>query len=90
MEYLGFAPRKIGRWWDNAEEIDLVAIGETNIAFIECKWRNQKVDYSTYTDLTRKAETVNAAQGLKKDYVIFSKSGFKENLKKAEGKFYTY
>jgi hypothetical protein len=72
IEYLGFRPRKIGRWWDNAEEIDLVAIGDDTAAFIECKWRNQKVDYMVYNDLVRKSGYVSLPPGLKKNYVIFS------------------
>jgi AAA+ ATPase superfamily predicted ATPase len=90
LEFLGFRPRKIGRWWDNSEEIDLVAIGDNSAAFIECKWRNQKVDYGVYNNLTRKADIVSLPPGLKKEYVIFSKSGFKDNLEEAEGRFYTY
>ncbi len=38
--YLPFVPKKIGRWWNNKEEIDIVAFDDENIAFIECKWRN--------------------------------------------------
>ncbi|NIM13341.1 MAG: AAA family ATPase [Candidatus Aminicenantes bacterium] len=90
LEFLGFRPRKIGRWWNNSEEIDLVAIGDNSAAFIECKWQNQKVGYTVYNNLTRKADIVNLPPSLKKVYVIFSKSGFKDNLEKAEGRFYTY
>jgi AAA+ ATPase superfamily predicted ATPase len=90
LDFLGFRPRKIGRWWNHSEEIDLVAIGDDSAAFIECKWQSQKVGYTVYNDLTRKADIVNLPPGLKKVYVIFSKSGFKENLEKAEGRFYTY
>ena len=90
LEFLGFRPRQIGRWWNNSEEIDLVAIGDDSAAFIECKWRNQKVGYTVYNDLTRKAALVNLPPGLEKNYVIFSKSGFKDNLENAAGRFYTY
>ena len=31
---------KVVRWWNNKEEIDLVAFDDENIAFIECKWQN--------------------------------------------------
>jgi hypothetical protein len=48
------------------------------------------VGYSVYNNLTRKANIVGLPPGLKKVYVIFAKSGFKDNLEKAEGKFYTY
>jgi uncharacterized protein len=89
-EYLGFVPRKIGRWWDNSNEIDLVAIGEDRVAFIECKWRNQPVDYSIYNALIQKAEKVNIPPNLEKEYVFFAKSGFKGNVENAEGRFITY
>ena len=90
LEFLDFRPRKIGRWWNNSEEIDLVAIGDDSAAFIECKWHNQKVGYAVYNNLTRKANIVDLRPGMKKVYVVFAKSGFKDNLEKAEGKFYTY
>ncbi|HHD81823.1 MAG TPA: ATP-binding protein, partial [Campylobacterales bacterium] len=31
---------KIGRWWNNKEEIDIVAFDDEHICFIECKWQN--------------------------------------------------
>ena len=39
-KYIDFIPLKIGRWWNNKEEIDIVAFNEDKIAFIECKWQN--------------------------------------------------
>ncbi|MGL5901488.1 MAG: ATP-binding protein, partial [Cetobacterium sp.] len=33
-----FAIRNLGRWWDKNEEIDIVALGEDEILFGECKW----------------------------------------------------
>ena len=41
LKYLNFIPKKAGRWWNNKDEIDIVAFDEKNIAFIECKWQNQ-------------------------------------------------
>jgi len=40
-KYLNFTPTKVGRWWNNKEEIDIVAFDENNICFIECKWQNR-------------------------------------------------
>jgi len=40
LKYLEFVPTKIGRWWNNKQEIDIVAFDDKNIAFIECKWQN--------------------------------------------------
>lgn len=43
LKYLLFVPKRVGRWWNNQEEIDIVAMDDENICFIECKWQN-KVD----------------------------------------------
>ena len=40
QKYFSFRPLKIGRWWNNKEEIDIVAFDDNNICFIECKWQN--------------------------------------------------
>ena len=39
-KYFEFRPRKIGRWWNNREEIDIVAFDDKHICFVECKWQN--------------------------------------------------
>ncbi|MBD3823350.1 MAG: ATP-binding protein [Epsilonproteobacteria bacterium] len=41
QKYCDFIPNKIGRWWDNKQEIDIVAFDDKNILFIECKWQNK-------------------------------------------------
>ena len=90
VKYLGFTPMKIGRWWNNQEEIDLVAIGKEKAAFIECKWQSQKVGHKVLLELLRKAELVEIDPTLAKVMVVFSKSGFKEGVEKAEGKFISF
>ena len=40
LKYLTFVPKRVGRWWNNQEEIDIVAMDDENICFIECKWQN--------------------------------------------------
>ncbi len=89
VKHLGFTPLKIGRWWNNQEEIDLVAIGETDVAFIECKWRNQKIGHNVLNELKRKAELVDIDPHLKKTMVIFSKKGFKNNAETLDGRFHS-
>ncbi len=42
-DFLDFRPLKVGRWWNNKEEIDIVAFDDENISFIECKYQD-KVD----------------------------------------------
>ena len=88
--YLGFCPVKIGRWWNNKEEIDLVAISEEKIAFIECKWQTQKVDGRVLFDLARKSELTGVGDHLEKEMVLFAKSGFTDGLEKSDGRFYVF
>ena len=90
VKYLGFIPIKIGRWWNNQEEIDLLAIGEEKAAFVECKWQNQKVGHKVLLELLRKSEMVKIDQGLEKVIVIFSKSGFKDGVERSAGRFFSF
>ena len=90
VKYLGFTPIKIGRWWNNQEEIDLVAIGKEKAAFIECKWQNQKVGHKALLELLRKSELVEIDPTLEKVMVVFSKSGFRDSVEKADGKFISF
>ena len=89
LEYLiqsdkiSFYIKEYGVWWGNnpverrQEEIDLVAIGDDEIVFGESKWRNQLLDRSVLKDLKNKAKLFSQE---KKQYMLFSKSGFSENL----------
>ena len=79
LHYLGFVPLKIGRWWNNKEEIDLVAYDEKHIAFIECKWRNKPADKQVLDALKRKSRIIDSS--LEPLYIIFSKSGCTQSLK---------
>jgi uncharacterized protein len=90
IKYLGFIPIKIGRWWNNKEEIDIVAIGEKKVAFIECKWQSQKVGHNVLLELLRKSKLVKIDPNLEKVMAVFSKSGFKNGVEKARGKFFSF
>ena len=85
-KYFNYSPIKIGRWWNNKEEIDLVAYDKNNITFIECKWQNQKVGYNVIENLIRKTEFVlnNKEDKRNINYIIFSKSGFKSSFTENE------
>ena len=52
---LPFLPERIGAWWSNEEEIDLVAAGEGALLVGECKWTNRPVGTNVLDDLKRKA-----------------------------------
>ncbi|MEM7533527.1 MAG: ATP-binding protein [Chloroflexota bacterium] len=74
---------KVGHWWNRNHEIDLVAIGEEAILFGECKWSTKAVGTNILDDLKQKSHV--ALRSIKNppkrvNYVLFSRSGFTENL----------
>lgn len=77
---LPFKARSIGRWWNNKEEIDIVAYDDQqSFIFGECKWKNKKVGLNELYNLERKAD--NFFDVKQKYFALFSKSGFSEELK---------
>ncbi|MCD5413558.1 MAG: ATP-binding protein [Clostridiales bacterium] len=78
---LPFIVKKHGKWWDRNAEIDVVAIGEDEILFGECKWSNKHIGLNILKKLKEKAKLVNWRKNTRKDfYILFSKSGFSEEL----------
>ncbi len=76
-----FPIKKLGRWWNNNEEIDIVAFGDKDIIFGECKWSNKKVGLSVLFSLKEKSKKVNWNNNSRKEYfILFSKEGFSEDL----------
>ena len=73
---------RYGRWWDKNSEIDIVGIGEIDIIFGECKWSNKKVGINILEELVKKSENVEI-KGKNRSYILFSKSGFTEELMKS-------
>jgi uncharacterized protein len=74
---------KLGRWWNNNTEIDLIGLDEEsrNIIFGECKYLNSKVGTDILKNLEQKAEQVPWHNGDRTEhYIIFSRSGFKKEL----------
>ncbi len=73
---------KLGRWWGTnpakkrEEEIDIVAPGEGQMLFGECKWRNELVDAGVLQTLVERGEIFSCPE---KYYFVFSKSGFDES-----------
>ena len=72
---LEFRFKKIGRWWNNSEEIDLMAYDTKNLILGECKFKNSKF---TFDDFSKLKEKYNSNKN--KIYYLFSKSGFDKNL----------
>ena len=87
---LPFLFKKIGRWWGSnpkercEEEIDFIAFSGTNAFFAECKWRNSQTGVDILEDLMRKAALLPNFTNIY--YMLFSKSGFEDSLKRRAGK----
>jgi len=78
---LPFRFSKIGRYWDNKTEIDILAFDATggNVLVGECKYKGKAFDSGDFDDLKQKhfphKENANI------HYFIFSKGGFTEPVK---------
>ena len=78
---------KLGRWWNGNQEIDIVGINSTEneIIFGECKFykEGKLMDETIFYDLLEKAKNVEWKKYNRKEmYILFSISGYSENLKK--------
>ena len=74
---------KVGRWWDNNSEIDIVALDKEggNIIFGECKYRTGKVGVDVLRELEVKSEQVAWKKGIRQSYfILFSINGFTDEL----------
>lgn len=84
---LGITFDKLGRWWNNQEEIDFIGINQENgkdIIFGECKfYTNKLMDSKIYYKLKEKAKLVEwNKENRKEKYILFSANGYTEELKK--------
>ena len=73
-KYINFIPTKIGRWWNNHDEIDIVAFNDNHIAFIECKWQNQVNKEEVKNKLIQKAKDL--VQDKTPVYLVVTKEDF--------------
>ena len=74
---------KVGRWWNNNTEIDIVALDKegNHIIFGECKYWTNKVGMDVLWSLEKKAEQVEWKRGTRKSYfILFSINGFTDEL----------
>jgi AAA+ ATPase superfamily predicted ATPase len=82
----GFSGRfnKVGRWWDNRQEIDIVALdslGE-DIFFGECKHTNEPMDTHVFYALNEKKKAVSWKRETRREYfVFFSINGYTNQMK---------
>ena len=75
---------KIGRYWDSKDEIDIVALDPEgkNLILGECKYWAEPVGVSVLRDLEAKTDSVVWERDNRKVwYVLFSSSGFTDELK---------
>ncbi len=83
---------RVGRWWGNRDvEIDIVALdtlGGKDILFGECKlYETEPVGLEVLNVLQKKAVSVNwGGADRRETYVLFSESGFTEELTEAAAK----
>ena len=74
---------KVGRFWNNTTEIDIVAFdsNDYDIIFGECKYREQKLDIDVFYALLDKAKEVDWKKGNRREwYVLFSINGFTDKM----------
>ena len=85
-----FIFKRIGRWWGNnpkerrEEEVDFIAVSGDKAVFGECKWRNEQSGEDIFEDLRRKAGLFQGFTFV--HFMLFSKSGFTNALKKRAAK----
>lgn len=73
---------KMGRWWKQNVEIDIVATDTESKDFLfgECKYSNTPVDIGTLVQLQEKSAAFQVPG--ERYFVLFSKSGFTPRLVK--------
>ncbi len=84
---LPFQFDRIGRYWKNGAEIDIVAFDSNREqAFIaECKWSSKKVGTNILDELIVKSSVLQQKNNFKKIYyALFSKSSFADGLRQTK------
>ncbi|CAA6819555.1 MAG: archaeal ATPase, fused to C-terminal DUF234 domain [uncultured Sulfurovum sp.] len=76
-KYIEFIPKKIGRWWNKNEEIDVVVMDDEHICFIECKWQKDVNKERVLHQLIKKSKMVK--HELKESFLVVCKDGFELN-----------
>lgn len=74
LKYLSFVPKRVGRWWNNQEEIDIVAMDDENICFIECKWQNKADKVRVEEALKEKSKIVKHEK--KEHFLVMTKENY--------------
>ncbi|WP_027399792.1 AAA family ATPase [Anaerovorax odorimutans] len=88
-EKWNFTFDKVGRWWNNDKEIDIVALDSSGngIIFGECKYWEGKVGINILEALEEKVKSVEWKRDDRKEYfILFAINGFTEELIEAAKK----
>lgn len=75
---------KVGRWWDNSHEIDVVGLFEADNLLVlgECKYWTGPLGLNILSQLEQKAAFVDwHRENRKTIYILFSINGFRDDLK---------
>jgi len=73
---------KVGRWWDGAIEIDIVALDNSgnNIIFGECKYWKDIVGVNVLAALEEKSKKLSWRENCSRYFVLFAINGFTDEL----------
>jgi hypothetical protein len=80
---LSFLPERIGGWWNQDAEIDVLAVNlSEKIALLgECKWNLHPVGVGVLNDLKQKAQILKKEHAIQEmQFVIFARRGFTPEL----------
>lgn len=80
---LGFTFNKLGRWWNNTTEIDIVGYDSNGIDIIfgECKYINNQMDVDVLYNLEKKAKEVEWKKDNRREkFILFSINGYSKRL----------
>ena len=86
---LSFLPERIGSWWDHSNEIDVLAVSDSERALLvgECKWSTSPVGSDILEDLKRKTQMLQRTKSWDRiTYFLFAKSGFTPALQEQASK----
>lgn len=74
---------RVGRWWNNNTEIDIIAYDSngSDIIYGECKFTEKPVDVDIYYQLVEKSKAVNWKSHGREHFILFSINGFTKQMK---------
>ncbi len=82
---LPFPLHRVGRWWDNQSEIDVVGLNEEQnaILFGEVKWSAKPIGTNIFQGLKEKASRVPWGKtGRREVFALFSRKGFTPEMRR--------